>query len=104
MLGMWAWLMTELLLFAALFLVALIVRIQHPEATVEAARHLKFWIGATNTVVLIVSSLTMSMAIVLSRLGWQRGDGAGDAGDRRPRAACSSCSRATSITPITRST
>ncbi len=38
-----------------------------------AARHLKFWIGATNTVVLIGSSLTMSGAIQLSRLGWQRG-------------------------------
>ncbi|TXM65461.1 cytochrome c oxidase subunit 3 [Methylobacterium sp. WL120] len=71
-LGIWAWLITELLLFAALFLVALIVRIQHPEATQEAARHLKFWIGAVNTVVLIVSSLTMSMAIEFSRLGWQR--------------------------------
>ncbi|WP_375462329.1 cytochrome c oxidase subunit 3 [uncultured Methylobacterium sp.] len=71
-LGIWAWLITELLLFAALFLVALIVRIQHPEATVAAARHLKFWIGAVNTVVLIVSSLTMSMAIAFSRLGWQR--------------------------------
>lgn len=71
-LGIWTWLITELLLFAALFLVALIVRIQHPEATQEAARHLKFWIGATNTVVLIVSSLTMSMAIAFSRIGWQR--------------------------------
>ena len=71
-LGIWAWLITELLLFAALFLVALIVRIQHPEATQEAARHLKFWIGAVNTVVLIVSSLTMSMAIEFSRMGWQR--------------------------------
>ena len=71
-LGIWAWLITELLLFAALFLVALILRIQHPEATVAAARHLKFWIGATNTVVLIVSSLTMSMAIEFSRMGWQR--------------------------------
>ena len=71
-LGIWAWLITELLLFSALFLVALITRIQHPEATVAAAKHLKFWIGATNTVVLICSSLTMSMAIEFSRMGWQR--------------------------------
>ena len=69
-LGIWAWLITELLLFAALFLVALITRIEHPEATVEAARHLKFWIGAVNTVVLICSSLTMSMAIAFSRMPW----------------------------------
>jgi cytochrome c oxidase subunit III len=72
-LGMWAWLLTELLLFAGLFLTALILRLLHPEAIQDAARHLKFWIGATNTVVLIGSSLTMSGAIQLSRLGWQRG-------------------------------
>lgn len=70
-LGIWAWLVTELLLFAALFLVALITRIEHPEATQAAARHLKFWIGAVNTVVLICSSLTMSAAIAFSRMGWQ---------------------------------
>ncbi|GJD47874.1 Cytochrome c oxidase subunit 3 [Methylobacterium crusticola] len=72
-LGMWAWLLTELLLFAGLFLTALVLRLLHPEAVQEAARHLKFWIGALNTVVLITSSLTMSGAIQLSRLGWQRG-------------------------------
>jgi cytochrome c oxidase subunit III len=71
-LGIWAWLITELLLFSALFLVALVVRLQHPEATIAAARHLKFWVGAVNTAVLICSSLTMSMAIAFSRLGWQR--------------------------------
>jgi cytochrome c oxidase subunit 3 len=72
-LGMWAWLLTELLLFAGLFLTVLVLRLLHPEAVQEAARHLKFWIGAVNTVVLIASSLTMSGAIQLSRLGWQRG-------------------------------
>ena len=71
-LGMWAWLLTELLLFAGLFLTALILRVLHPEAVQLAARHLKFWIGAANTVVLICSSLTMSAAIAFSRIGWQR--------------------------------
>lgn len=71
-LGMWAWLLTELLLFAGLFLTALILRLLHPEAVQAAAGHLKFWIGAVNTVVLLCSSLTMSAAIELSRLGWQR--------------------------------
>ena len=72
MLGMWTWLLTELLLFSGLFLVALILRVTHPASVTRAALHLKFWIGATNSVVLIVSSLTMSAAIQLSRLGWQR--------------------------------
>ncbi len=72
-LGMWAWLLTELLLFAGLFLIALILRILHPASVTLAATHLKFWIGAANTAVLICSSFTMSCAIALSRLGWQRG-------------------------------
>lgn len=70
-LGMWSWLLTELLLFAALFLIALILRILHPLSVHNAAHHLEFWIGASNTAVLIISSLTMSGAIVTSRLGWQ---------------------------------
>ncbi len=71
-LGMWSWLLTELLLFAALFLIALVLRVLHPESVKEATHHLKFWIGATNTAVLICSSLTMSGAIMLSRMGLQR--------------------------------
>ncbi len=71
-LGMWSWLLTELLLFAALFLIALILRILHPDSVRHAAHHLEFWIGAANTAVLIVSSLTMSAAIMTSRLGWQK--------------------------------
>ncbi len=72
-LGIWVWLATELLLFAGLFLIALITRILHPASVTAAALHLKFWIGSTNTAVLICSSLTMSGAIEMSRLGWQRG-------------------------------
>ena len=71
-LGMWAWLLTELLLFAGLFLIAIVLRVQYPASVEAAVSHLKFWIGATNTAVLIVSSLTMSAAIELSRLGHQR--------------------------------
>jgi cytochrome c oxidase subunit 3 len=72
LLGMWAWLLTELLLFAGLFLVAVVLRVQYPNSVHESVMHLKFWIGATNTGVLIVSSLTMSGAIEASRLGLQR--------------------------------
>ncbi len=71
-LGMWAWLLTELLLFAGLFLIAVILRVQYPDAVHKAVAHLKFWIGAANTAVLIVSSFTMSGAIEFSRLGLQR--------------------------------
>ena len=71
-LGMWSWLLTELLLFAGLFLIALILRMLHPASVQNATRHLEFWIGCANTAILIVSSLTMSGAIVSSRLGLQR--------------------------------
>ena len=71
-LGMWVFLLTELLLFAGLFLSALVIRVMHPESATAAAQHLKMWIGAVNTAVLIVSSFTMSAAIELSKLGRQR--------------------------------
>ncbi len=71
-LGMWAWLVTELLLFGGLFVSALVLHYLHPDDVRAAASHLKLWIGATNTAVLICSSFTMSGAIVMSRLGGQR--------------------------------
>ena len=69
--GMWCWLITELLLFAGLLLIATVLRVTDPASVTAAARHLKFWIGATNTAVLICSSLTMSGAITASRQGLQ---------------------------------
>ncbi|WP_428375754.1 cytochrome c oxidase subunit 3 [Lichenicoccus sp.] len=69
--GMWCWLITELLLFAGLLLIATVLRVLYPASVTAAARHLKFWIGAANTVVLICSSLTMSGAITASRQGLQ---------------------------------
>ena len=71
-LGMWAWLVTELLLFGGLFVSALVLHYMHPDAVRAAASHLKLWIGATNSAVLICSSLSMSGAIVMSRLGGQK--------------------------------
>lgn len=71
-LGMWAWLMTELLLFAGLFLTAAVLRIMYPESVQAASQHLKIWIGAANTVLLITSSLTMTAGIELSKMGRNR--------------------------------
>jgi cytochrome c oxidase subunit 3 len=71
-LGMWVFLLTELLLFSGLFITALTLRVLHPRAVMMVATHLKTWIGATNTVVLIVSSFSMSVAIEASRIGRQR--------------------------------
>jgi cytochrome c oxidase subunit 3 len=71
-LGMWVFLATELLLFSGMFLVALVLRVLHPASVTAVALHLKFWIGATNAAVLIVSSFTMSLAIEASKAGLRR--------------------------------
>jgi len=71
-LGMWAWLLTELLLFAGLFLTAAVLRVMYPESVQAASQHLKMWIGAANTVLLITSSLTMTAGIELSKMGRNR--------------------------------
>jgi cytochrome c oxidase subunit 3 len=62
-LGMWVFLVTEIMFFGGLFLAYLVYRHANPTAFQEASSHLdKTW-GAVNTVVLIVSSLTMAMAV-----------------------------------------
>ncbi len=71
-LGMWTFLLTELLLFSGLFVSALVIRVLYPASVTAVALHLKFWIGATNTAVLILSSFCMSVAIEASRLGARR--------------------------------
>jgi cytochrome c oxidase subunit 3 len=71
-LGMWTFLLTELLLFSGMFMSALVIRVLHPDSVTAVALHLKFWIGATNTAILIVSSFCMSVAIEASRLNLQR--------------------------------
>ena len=62
-LGMWIFLFTEMLLFGGLFLVYAVYRSIYPESFHEAAMELDAFIGATNTVVLLVSSMTIAMAI-----------------------------------------
>ena len=62
-LGMWVFLVTEIMFFGGLFMAYLVYRWASPTAFQEASAHLdKFW-GAVNTVVLIVSSLTMALAV-----------------------------------------
>lgn len=62
-LGMWVFLLTEVLLFGGLFCVYAIYRAWHPEMFFNAHKQLNVWMGATNTIVLIVSSVTMALAI-----------------------------------------
>ncbi len=61
--GMWLFLFTELLLFGGLFLVYMIYRLLNPEAFLLASFELSIPLGTINTVVLLVSSMTIAMAI-----------------------------------------
>ena len=62
-LGMWVFLVTEIMFFGSLFMAYLVYRTQSPEGFAEASHHLSVTWGAINTVVLIVSSLTMALGV-----------------------------------------
>jgi len=61
--GFWLFLATEVLLFGGLFVAYVVFRNLYPEMFHEAHRHLDRTMGATNTIVLICSSLTMALAV-----------------------------------------
>jgi cytochrome c oxidase subunit 3 len=61
--GMWLFLATEILLFGGLFVGFALQQATHPQAFMEAHHHLDWRLGAINTVVLLVSSFTMVMAV-----------------------------------------
>lgn len=62
-LGMWLFLATEILLFGALFVAYGIFRVLYPELYEQASLQLDTVLGAANTLVLLLSSLTMAWAI-----------------------------------------
>ena len=66
---MWVFLLTELMFFGGLFLAYAIFRATYPEGFLYGSHLLNVPLGGTNTVVLIVSSLTMAMAVYYSQLG-----------------------------------
>jgi len=68
-LGMWVFLATEVLFFGGLFAAYLVYRIWYPSTFGEASRQLHLAFGATNTAVLITSSLTMALAVRASATG-----------------------------------
>lgn len=61
--GMWLFLVTEIMLFCALFIGYGIFNYWYPEMYEEAHKQLDWKLGALNTVVLLVSSLTMALGI-----------------------------------------
>jgi cytochrome c oxidase subunit 3 len=68
-LGMWAFLVQELLFFSGLFVAYGIYRSWYPEMFRLASHQLNKEMGATNTIVLLFSSFTAAMAVRSSQLG-----------------------------------
>jgi len=70
--GMWVFIASEVLFFGGLFLAYTIYRHLDAEAFKTAARETEVVYGATNTAVLLTSSLTMAMAVKASQQGLRR--------------------------------
>jgi cytochrome c oxidase subunit III len=62
-LGIWLFLLTEVLFFAGLFCAYTVYRSMHPEVFVYAHYFLDTKLGAVNTCVLLISSLTAAWAV-----------------------------------------
>jgi cytochrome c oxidase subunit III len=62
-LGMWVFIFTEILLFGGLFLVYAVMRHRYADDFHQASQQLNTFLGALNTVVLLVSSMTVAMSI-----------------------------------------
>lgn len=68
MLAMWAFLATEVLFFGGLIMAYVVYRTIYRETFAEASHHLNVVMGGVNTVVLLVSSLTMALAVRSAQL------------------------------------
>jgi len=71
-LGMWLFLLTEILLFGGLFVAYGIFRAWNPEMFFNAHKALDVNLGTVNTIVLITSSVTMALSIHAMQLNKRR--------------------------------
>jgi cytochrome c oxidase subunit III len=71
-LGMWIFLVTEVLFFGGMFTAYMIYRSYYPGPFARSSGTLSALVGAFNTAVLISSSLTMAMAVHFAQLGRRR--------------------------------
>jgi len=71
-LGMWLFLVTEIMFFGGLFAAYAIYRHLYPVAFAEGSHHLDMYIGTFNTIILIGSSVTMVLAVHAAQTGNRR--------------------------------
>jgi cytochrome c oxidase subunit 3 len=68
-LGMWAFLLTEVMFFGGLFVCYTVYRTAYPAGFMAGSQHLDISLGTLNTAVLISSSLTMALAVHAAQVG-----------------------------------
>ncbi len=71
-LGMWTFLITEVLFFGGMFTSYAIYRATYPAAFASTSHYMNVILGGTNTAVLICSSLSMAMAVRSAQLSRHR--------------------------------
>ncbi|MEI7642853.1 MAG: cytochrome c oxidase subunit 3 [Chloroflexales bacterium] len=71
-LGMWAFLVTEIMLFGGIFMAYMVYRWAYPAIWAAAAPHLNTPLATVNTVVLLVSSLTVALSVHAAEAGNKR--------------------------------
>ncbi|MEX0612765.1 MAG: cytochrome c oxidase subunit 3 family protein, partial [Pirellulales bacterium] len=71
-LGMWLFLATEVLFFGGVFCAYAVYRYWYPEAFAEGSHHLDLPLGTVNTAILLLSSLTMALAVRAAQTSEQR--------------------------------
>ncbi|MGA2669617.1 MAG: cytochrome c oxidase subunit 3 [Ignavibacteria bacterium] len=70
--GMWLFLLTELLLFGGMFLLYASYRFLYPDGFRAAAIELNTFIGAMNTIILLTSSLSVALSIAALQKGQKK--------------------------------
>lgn len=68
-LGMWVFLVTEIMFFGGMFMAYILYRTYNADAFAAASNRLNVTMGFINTIVLICSSLTMALAVYYSQVG-----------------------------------
>lgn len=68
-LGMWIFLVTEIMFFGGMFMAYILYRTYNQAEFAAASNRLNVTMGTINTVVLICSSLTMALAVYYSQIG-----------------------------------
>jgi len=70
--GMWLFLVTEILLFSGMFVAYAVYRAWHPEVFAHASELLDWRLGGLNTLVLLASSFTVALSIHFVQKGQNR--------------------------------